>query len=461
MNTLEDRVRSAAQAAANAVTPDSVPSLRLPAGHVGQVRRHSRRGMRGRTTLHGWPRLAPVLAAAAVVAVAIATTVIVQAARSAGNPAGAGLSGAAAVRAVPKYYVHLESSGTVADGNPLMNPLNAVVRATATGAPLATVKPPAGSTFVGVTAAADDQTFVLTAQPWITHRTQQVVEGSGPGSQQFQPTSFYLLRLSPSSPNDPATLARLSTIPAEPPGWVVKGLALSAAGTELAVAVQPPHQGAMVAVYTLATGAVRSWHSDGTVTGSACPICGSIGALSWTADGGTLAVDWLGTKSAPEQGVRLLDVTGPGGSLVADSRQAVSFGTSKSPVLNSPICGGDAVITPDGSLIVCEAEILSDPTYPLRPLSSSGARGSRVFPLSTLYLRQYSGVAEFSTATGKLVRILVPDVTGVEVLWTNASGSVVVGRSPFSARVGIVSGDLFTSIPWPTSKLWMFNSAAW
>jgi len=75
---------------------------------------------------------------------------------------------------VPPYYVAVKNSS------------QAQVRATATGATLATIK--TSVPFVGVTGAADDRTFVLDAQ-------RQVM---GPTVLWPDPPKFYLLRLNAS-----------------------------------------------------------------------------------------------------------------------------------------------------------------------------------------------------------------------------------------------------------------------
>ena len=64
-----------------------------------------------------------------------------------------------------------------------------MVRATATGAALSTVLPPAGHTVRAVTAAADDRTFMLDTQPFDNPNS--------PDNQNFEPRTFLELRLSP------------------------------------------------------------------------------------------------------------------------------------------------------------------------------------------------------------------------------------------------------------------------
>jgi len=219
---------------------------------------------------------------------------------------------------VPAYYVAVE------------NPSLAVVRATATGATLARVT--TRTPFVGVTGAADDRTFVLDAQRQVMGPTVQ-----WPG----QP-AFYLLRLSAAGAEESFT--RL-TIPALPKGTAVTGLALSPDGSKLAVEVDSGNNGQPglleVTVYTLATGAFRTWSTHGSddpvdpggFTGSG--VDGSQ-TISWAADSTTLAFDW---GNQTYIGVRLLDTAASGDNLIADSRLAVieaNF-TSQGMGLTSPL----------------------------------------------------------------------------------------------------------------------------
>ena len=112
---------------------------------------------------------------------------------------------------------------------------------------------------------------------------------------------------------------------------------------------------------------------------------------------------WYGGNSS-DQGEWLLDIGKGGTSLLGDSRDVLPV-TSNSP--SSCAGGEDQIITPDGSAIACGAG------------NSSG-----------------SAFEEFSTKTGAHTRTLV-QWTGsgqIEVLWSNPSGSVLVGEAPGTAR---------------------------
>ena len=82
------------------------------------------------------------------------------------------------VDGVPTYYAGLAKTSDVQT-----SPEQIVVGDTVTGKRLATVAPPAGTTFAGITGAADDRTFVVDTQP-----------GSlDPESEPWQPRTWYLL----------------------------------------------------------------------------------------------------------------------------------------------------------------------------------------------------------------------------------------------------------------------------
>ena len=590
MNTLEieDRVRAATRAAAETVAPDSVPPLRLPADRAfrssfassfrSRLRSRPssgfRSGFRARSGsfASGWGRwLAPMAAAAAVVAVAVAMVTVGRTLdHSSGSPGtsassppgpvqtGPPVSSYVASGSVPQYYVSIESRG-----NPNFNPSYAVVRATATGAALGTYTPAAGQTVMAVTGAADDRTFMVDVQPFVSANSN--------ANQSFEPRAFYELRLSPGG-----GVQSVNRLPFSVPGGeLMTGFALSPDGSKLAVAVQPDNNQrepdlTEVKVITLATGAVRTWTANGTI---------GIGpddarSLSWTADEGTLAFTWAASGPGIHTGVWLLDLATSGDSLMTDSREAVSLinqasiglpalssawpsvsgspspsisGTPSvspplagsasptaatisatpipAPVSSAPACQLDSVITPDGSAIVCGAIAATNERVSLNGIgpasspssgpfsspssspsgSAAGSRGTSPSsgPLSSpssgpssspssgpssslsssLLTSPASGPSsgplsspdsgsavpavvglqrgaetefiEYSTVTGKVTRILGHWTFGsvgalsVDVLWSNASGSVLIGVIPDSGggRVGVISGNEFTPLP--------------
>ena len=102
-------------------------------------------------------------------------------------------------------------------------------------------------------------------------------------------------------------------------------------------------------------------------------------------------------------------------------------------------------MTPDGSAVVCGAITAINET----------ARFSSSVPAVSLQRGAETEFIEYSAATGKVARILGYWTFGsvgalsVEVLWSNASGSVLIGVIPNSdgGRVGVITGNEFTPLP--------------
>jgi hypothetical protein len=264
---------------------------------------------------------------------------------------------------------------------------------------------------------------------------------------------------------------------------------------------------------------------------AAGPRCAAARSLSWAGDERTLAFFWAASPGI-QTGVRLLDVETGGGSLLADSRQAVSLLNEPLPILapttlRSPAASGyesspassryesspassryesspasasglasppeptllspsasvpaaasvgstpapfptvssiassgesaaslscqeDSIITPDGSAIVCGAITAVNPTV------KRDSRGD----FAGLQRGAVTGFLEYSTTTGKVTRILGHWTFGsvgalsVEVLWSNASGSVLIGVIPNAdgGQVGVISGNKFTPLPTATAS---------
>ena len=427
MNTVEDRIRAATRAAANTVPPDGVPPRRLPA--AGSARRH-RRARRWPLNLgsfrprwvFGSPWLAPAAAALAVVVIVVAVVSIghsvhhsgVTGPRPAtshpgpsvpGTTAGPPVSSYVGSGQIPPYYVAIDPPGA-ATGSPAA----AEVRATVSGHTLATIKPSgAGRAIVAVTAAADDRTFVLAEQ----------AVAAGTGAEQGQAIAFYLVRLSSAGQPGPATRLPESV----PAGQLMTGLALSPGGSELAIAIQPGHAGDAsptqeIKVYPLSGGPVRTWSGAGTI---GAPDDAT--SLSWADSQRTLAFNW---QSGQVASVRLLNLESAGSSLLASSRQVMSVAAE----LTQP--AGLSIITPDGSAIV----------YAASPLARADSKLPHAYTTS--------GFAEFSTATGRVTRILGSwsGPEAVNVLWSDANGRVLIGiiASADRAYVGVISGNTFTPL---------------
>jgi hypothetical protein len=362
---------------------------------------------------------------------------------------GPAVSSYVASGAVPRYYVSIESVG-----NPNFNPSYAVVRATATGSAINTVAAAADLTVVAVTAAANDKTFILDEQPWVS--------SSSNAEQSFEPRSF--VRMSIGSDGNVLSLAALPL--SVPAGQLMTGFALSPDGTKLAIAVQPDNNKrepelTEVKVVTLATGATLTWTADGTIGFGP----DDARSLSWTDSERTLAFDWAASGAGVHTGVWLLNLDTVGGSLLAHSREAVTLVNQASlrpvplpsgtavPVIQPPstsgsggqpatppTCQEDSIITLDGSAIVCGAITALNET--VEPNGAGLQRGAE------------TEFFEYSAASGKVARVLGHWTFGsvgalsVEVLWSNASGSVLIGVIPDSGggRVGVISGNEFTPL---------------
>jgi hypothetical protein len=259
--------------------------------------------------------MVPLAAAAAVVAV-IALSLAVTRGLSPGEPAGT----AASPLGTPPYYVTLNAATGLAGGSV------AVVRLTATGAPVARVAAPGrGGRFTVVAAAPDDRTFVLGSQPAlgpppVGSSSAASSGGTAPGAgssvvqlERAAPTAFYLLRFDPVRRQ--THLSRLHVPAAR---YTITGLALSPDGTKLAVASTPPGQ-MSIAVSTLATGTSRTW----TGRWSRNFPAPAFNSLSWTNPSRVTFVWWVpGSRqkgTAPDTTVRRLDLTAPETSLPAAS----------------------------------------------------------------------------------------------------------------------------------------------
>ncbi len=425
MNVIEERIRAATRAAAATVSPGSVPMLELPAEHP---------------RADGWRRrwLVPAAAAAAVVVLAVTTVTVSQvtrtrppgiaAAATAPGPMLPGPSLASYVSAgvIPPYFVSVAFTGEATE-----SPAVAVVHDTVSGRALATIKPSIrGGTIRAVSAAGDDRTFVLDEQPWVKFPAHVAVT-EYPG-----PHSFYLLRLS--SAGRVSSLTRLRvTVPAT---QVLNAFALSPDGQRLALAVEPrkgPRR-TDLEVVTLSTGSTRVWAATGYFRSGA----GDSRGLSWTADGQELAFEWQANNVGEYPGVeaRLLNLTSAGGDLLAASRRVIATTRQFKPsgsTFQVTDAGYDPVVTPDGSAIVTNSVY-----FQVKTKESGQAWNGRY------------GFAEYSTRTGKLIRILgywkvkPAGYWFTQVLWSSPSGRVLIGIIP-DGRIGVINGNEFTPLNMP------------
>jgi hypothetical protein len=322
-----------------------------------------------------------------------------------------------------------------------MKPVQAdsvVVGETLTGSRLTTISPPAGSTFTGVTGAADDRTFVLDSVS-----VTSVVGALSLTEQR----SWYLLRIRPGA-SPVQTLTRLS-FPL-PTGADIDGIALSPDGTRLAVLYQVaagnsagyPYTGPFtLAIYSVATGAtLRSLTGTDPHHGSYAYASEDLpdpnANLTWTSDGQRLAFDYRNSRS-PDSSLYLREVnaTGPDGDLFADSTVIATIAVSMTNGKSKIWCDSLG-ITGDGRSAVCGAEMPKVPPVgaTLDALTEPGPWIGCAAPTDTAY----PGLARISLAGDRLAQVLYevkPACMGAglaTVLWSSPSGDTVLGAVSYN-----------------------------
>jgi hypothetical protein len=441
MTGMEDRARAAMQAIA--ITIDDAPPLPLsPAPEAVP-----RRDRRWRT----W--ITPVMAAVAMLAVGLSVAIVRGAMdRRAAPAAVTGLPDG-----VPRYYMALGtpiSRGTT-------DSATVVVGDTMTGKKLFTVGPFAGGDAAGVTAAADDRTFVVATE---------YMPGFGttwpPG-----PQVWYLIRVTPGS--RPGYTVRELPIHLSP-GSYYSAMALSPDGSRLALAgplqaaTAPGPAQTLLRIYSVATGDVLdTWTQTLPEGSSKTPV----GSLTWTDGGRQLALAYQsGAQNYIE--VRLLTVTRLGHTLLADSRFIWSTqppahgGQASSP--KSPLScanfAADVLVTADGKTIVCAATgVFRDP----------GKLPAGTCP--TVPPWNDEAIIEYSTATGEPTPLYsfdtncVPYVSAAAtgLLWASPAGDTVIGSFEFTTypytktivRFGIFREDMFRPLPVPPTTA--IGTVAW
>ena len=266
-------------------------------------------------------RLAPVAAAAAIIAVAVSAVLA----------AGPKLTPAPVTAAVPRHYL---TSTFVPDKQFHDLPVTeAVIRDTASGKITGTVKITTKSfpASVAATAAPDGRSFILA-----------IAENAPKDEYRF-------FRLPVSAGGKPGHLTELPAYPV-PVNAYLAGIALSPDGTRLAVSFSyglgatnsgpAKYMVGAVEVINLATGAVRTW-TAGLQQGHWYQP----GQPSWADGNRMIAFTWQQAKSISNnamtmEGVRLLDTKARGNNL-ADARMIMPA-NAVSGTINS------VLITPDG-----------------------------------------------------------------------------------------------------------------
>jgi hypothetical protein len=451
---LEDKIRTALRAEGERL--NQVGPLRLrparAAARARPVRRAARRGG-GRT--RSW--LAPAAAAAMVAVVAVALVTV----RSARNDTHAAAEQSAAT-AVPRYGVGL--TGYTSQG--LARGM--VVTDTLTGATVASITAPKGTSYTGVSGAADNRTFAvgttLARNPPLPAHLGTATAGQ-PGA---GPTGWYLLRISPGAP-DPARLTRLP-IPASEKDSPVGLLALSPSGTQIAMlSGNTPGIGGIVGykgwlrVYSVATGQLlRAW----TAAFSADGDFGIGTALTWIHGDSGLALTVISEATTPiRQKVRVMDMTtgdasgkaalGAAAAAGEDYPGAADLLTDSQVVWSGDGNGyagscGDARLVADGSTVVCDS--WGPP--------ADAVRNPDIAEL--LWLAYPVSAPQAPQIIGR-VRLSPPIIKSAPVLlWASADGRTVLAawiyqhtvmrgnQATFGARsehIGIASSGRVTALP--------------
>jgi hypothetical protein len=364
------------------------------------------------------------------------------------SPAGVGpIVGGTPAATLPQYYAALDDPSGKAFSNPLpahvvLGPVGVLVGDSRTGQRIATVSAPRGQTFVGVTAAADDKTFVLAAA------SLQLSTGVPSPS----PAAWYLLRINPGSAH-PTTLTRLS-IPGEPTGTQFSGISLSPNGRYLAVMFQqgvwPTSNSGTgplnLVVYSVSTGqALRAWtqQTKGFPAGYGWYYGRySDTSITWLADGHTLA--FADGNNSGEDGpplgdafggvkIRTIDLVRPSGDLLAASKVVFAVKNHWCMTLQ---------LTADGKTVICGSyygntavrSAQSDPE--ITDYSVATGQGRLVY--------RFSGAYELGLAN---ILWASPDgstLAGSVLAQSNYNGSGVIKRSG-----GLIAKGVLTPLPFP------------
>ncbi|HTZ24198.1 MAG TPA: hypothetical protein VMC83_09420 [Streptosporangiaceae bacterium] len=447
MSTVADRTRAAMDAVTSQV--DSAPPLALPPPLAwtppGSRRRWRAPGPRRRRG----PWLAPLAAAAAVIAVAISLVVVRGTPNAQPAPA---VSPAGEPVSFPDYY--LTFNQPVSDETV---PVGLELRSTLSGKTLSTLQPPRGLSFAGITGAADDRTFVADA-----HRDPYGAFNSGGRSR-----TWYLVRVTGTGSHARLTMTKLP-VPATPVGTEILAIALSPDGTKLAVGTAPwtantTNARQALTVYSVATGVVlRTWTTPPGPANWAIMSGGEGGAdpntgVAWV---GNYALAFGGgtqTGHGPAYTIRALGISGPDGDLLSTSRPTTSvptaFGGSdrKTPFGCDPSWRANVLITGDGTSFVCGGYGTSSARLP-ESLCKPGVAWNTV------------AFAGFSLTTGKETFLSGYRTTcqGLAVVayavWVNATGSEVIGwmhvANSIPGRFGVFSNGSFRPLPIPVPGNW-------
>jgi hypothetical protein len=443
MSSVEDRVRAAMSAAADANLAareiQSAPLLRLPAGPAA--------GDRRRRLPRRWlPWAVPLAAAAAVVALVVSQVLIRSVQNESVVPvpptASAGPAVTAGPGGVPRYYVAASGSSRILAGDSVTGKLVANLAFP--------VRKGFTSFFMDITAADDDRTFAF---PVVTYPAASIQGNGDVFAKATGTVSWYEVKLAPGT----ATPARLIRLPVKPQtvhgdaALMAVAAAISRSGRALAVTAVTASGGLAVRVFSVATGQLlHDWTSHDLPAGHP--------GLTWIDQDRQLAVETSTVPVAGTRGtdiIRELSVSGSAsGDLLADGKVVwnVQLGPDTPARLractDSPAGLGTRyhLISADGTAFGCSAVTgpgtnpnLSFLTYPLGP-------GTAVAPQARVDY-QVTNMAK-------------KGVDEQQILWISPSGDAVAGAwtsyakgtfedTPNGLHVGVMSHGKFTPLRFP------------
>jgi hypothetical protein len=412
MRLTEDSLRAALKATGDEFPAHRLPDLVLPSGRASAR-------LRARTA-NGRRWLAAAAAVIAVLAIVAASLLLASVARPV-RPANPLIH-------LPAYFVALqENPACICDPHEPKgfqnNPDRALIRSRLTGRTIATVRVPREfGTFAAVTAAGDDQTFVLAAQK-LSHM----------GDDPYPATSFFRLRIYPAaSPGHRAVLTRLA-VPPLPVGRAPIGIALSPDGTKLAlISAQVPgvaNHPVRLQVFDLANSTHRTW---GLPDSARASMNTEPGWPQWAADSRTLAISLhdyvvpaLASSRQPVPGiyVALLDTDAPGSGFAADvTTVPLQLYRAGQPIPATLV--DSVVVAPDGQHVLESTAVRA-----LNTGADAKAGGLRLLNLRTHAARVLARAG----------------YAGLGVMWSNADGSIVAAWTGEQSRSEPTPAWVFTA----------------
>jgi hypothetical protein len=380
--SVNDRVSTAAEATAASVR--EIRPLALPENGAVSAEPRGHRGRRFTRITEAW--MIPLGAAALVAVLALSLVTLRHAEAPSPAPAKTGTV-PPAVAGIPRYYA-VATEGPVSHAG--MAAIKVTVGDVRTGKTITSVNLPAisvadGNAAVGVSAAADDRTFVVGRRD------------------SWGDVDYFLVRIAPGAKQ----VAAVEHLPIpETAVGVLLGFAVSPDGKDLAV-LSMRGNGTTLRIYSVKTGAtLRAW----TAATWQNPYIENPQrtTVSWTADNRQVAFSRVvytsRNSSAGPLEERLIGVTAPSGDLAATSKVAFKAPGNCSSLL----------LTPDGGTVVCGT------AYPLVTRPADCAKKEPMF-------------VAYSATTGQRLRILY-QFTGActsaenTVVWADDSARHVIGE---------------------------------